>query len=497
MLTAPNINTLSTNTRNFLSFQKNAREIPLEFMSYYFSFDPWYDADSYNQRDMFTKRVECNYDIFDAHANGTGKTSATVAAALTLYIGQWPDIILPIFAPSEDSVKRTFWAQAHQMLSKCNIKVKGKLYEWLGSPDVLKWNHPKVPWSYIQGYSPKTGGTGQGRKGQKVVIVVEEATDTPDPTWTAIDGLRMQGDSVMFVNANPLTRDCKAYVSLWDNPLIECHSLSAMAHPNVKYKLQPNDEGFIKGAVTIDDIERLKQKCIKESNDGEYERHPDWQARVLGRWPSEEAALVVIPYEWIDKVRKLNLPAGEPKRAGLDIAGQGRDYTALWCQHGKRVVGLYRWYHKDGIQVAKLVKEELDKHGIREFVYDEGFEATTGKILEEWGYSAIPFRFNRKPYDDTYQYAVDEAAFNMRDKFRQEEICFGEEVDSDLIHVFAEECQRYFHRSIGGEGKLRLESKDQFKKRTGRNSPDVFDAGLMCCGRELREITSGVEFMEW
>jgi hypothetical protein len=486
-----NINTLDVNSRCFVTFQRQAQDNPLEFIRYYFGFVPWYDADSYNQRDILTKRMACQGDIFDAHANGTGKTSATVAAAVTLYIQQWPDIIVPAFAPSEDSVKRTFWAYAHSLLVKGNVKTKGKLFEWLGEPDIIKWNHPKVQWSYMQGYSPKTGGTGQGRKGQKVVIIIEEATDVPDAVWTAIDGLRMQGDSVMYVNANPLIRDCKAYLSLWDNPLVECHSLPATAHPNVKYKLDPKDPRFIKGAVTCEDIERLKQKCIKERNDGDYGKHPDWQARVLGIWPAEGYDEILVSHGWLERACKGEYSPKGQKKAGIDAAREGRDAVALtvWY-HGERhyLHYLQKWVGSyDTIESCDMVEPELRRNGLTKsdaIDVDLGGNPGIRDELARRGWNARGIRFNNKPFKaDDFNMRIDEMAYGLREAYRDDTVIHNPQlVGTAVYQEYCQGCQRRLRKTQGGEGKKTLESKDQFKKRNEGDSPDIWDSAVIGFG---------------
>lgn len=492
----------------FRIFQEQAITDPTGFIMDYFGFTPWTaEAGKVSQQTMFDNLLKSN-DTFLAQANSTGKTSVAVATAIREYIADYPNKTIIIMGAGFGGVAATFWAEMHRRLTHANNQLKGKLYEWFGVPNLVKWYHPELPWAYMEGYSPKTTGAGQGRKATGgIILIVEEAVDEKDDAlanarWTAIDGLMSTGGK-MWLLANPINRECKAFHTYWDKPNVNCLSLSAMDHPNVRFNRYPGDEGYIPGSVDWHYINRIKAKCIGEMNERDYTQHPTWQSRVLGQWPDSGYEEVVALYQWLDEADKREpVPSDKPLRAGIDAAREGKDCIAASAWVGEHLLGLQKWVGKyDSIEGVTLLEKFLYRHGLEKgkhaLTVDLGGNPGIADELTRRGWNVNGIRFNETADSSKdYNMKATEMACNLRNGYRDGLISHDKQVEGCFMSDYRKGCQRKIRKTQGGDGKNALEPKEEFKKRNSGESPDIWDAGIM--GYETgKTIIGEVGFYDW
>jgi hypothetical protein len=475
----------------FRTFQEQAITDPKGFVIDYFGFKPWTaEEGKVSQQTMFDALLMSS-DTFLAQANGTGKTSVAVATAITEYIADYPNKTIIVMGAGFGGIAATFWAEMHRRLTYANNQLQGKLYEWFGVPNLVKWYHPEIPWAYMEGFSPKTTGAGQGRKAAGgIILIVEEAVDEKDDAlanarWTAIDGLMSTGGK-MWLLANPLNRECKAYYTYWNKPSINCLSLSAMDHPNVRFNRYPGDKGYIKGAVDWIYINRIKNKCIGEMNERDYTQHPTWQSRILGQWPETGYEEVVALYSWLDAADKREPVASDkPLRGGIDAAREGKDCIAASAWVGEHLLGMQKWVGKyDTIAAVDLIEGFLYKHGLEKgkhtLTVDLGGNPGICDELSRRGWIVSGIHFNDKPNNDKdYNMKVAEMACHLRDGYKDGLISHSKDIEGCFMSDYRKGCQRKIHKTQGGDGKNALESKEEFKKRNSGESPDIWDAAIM------------------
>lgn len=491
----------------FRMFQEQAQEDPTGFVMDYFGFTPWIaEKGKVSQQAMYDALIDSG-DTFLAQANGTGKTSVAVAASIREYIADYPNKTIIIMGAGFGGIAATFWAEMHRRLTHANNQLNGKLYEWFGVPNQVKWYHPEFQWAYMEGYSPKTTGAGQGRKATGgIILIVEEAVDEKDDAlayvrWNAIDGLMSTGGK-MWLLANPLNRECEAYRRYWNNPSVKCLTLSAMDHPNVRFNLSEGDEGFIPGAVTTEYVERIREQCIREMNDRDYTRHPTWQSRILGQWPESGYEEVVALYQWLDEADKREPVASEkPLRAGIDAAREGQDCIAASAWIGEHLLGLQKWVGKyDSIESVTLIEGFLYRHGLKKgehgLIVDLGGNPGIADELSRRGWNVNGIRFNETADSSKdYNMKATEMACNLRNGYRDGLISHDKQVEGCFMSDYRKGCQRKIRKTQGGDGKNALEPKEEFKKRNGGESPDVWDAGIMGYETSNKVVTGGFSWV--
>jgi hypothetical protein len=161
-----------------------------------------------------------------------------------------------------------------------------------------------------------------------------------------------------------------------------------------------------------------------------------------------------------------------------DIAYMGADIFTVFIWHGFRVIKTYGIDKIDETAIGTKIKELAEEHKIpySNITYDaDGLRKFTANSLTKLT-AAKPFINNAAPLKDKqYKNLKTECAFMLKDHLQKglifiEDLTFKRQIMADLEQICRE--------PTDDEGKIKLESKKELKKRTGR-SPDWFDALLM------------------
>ncbi len=151
--------------------------------------------------------------------------------------------------------------------------------------------------------------------------------------------------------------------------------------------------------------------------------------------------------QYMERASALNI---EPGSFGMDMTGAGRGtHDIVRRQWNAKVKPL-----QDGSEVANIIGIEY------------GSSPTTVKVADED--TATP--------KEMYNIIASELWFGAAKLFEFDVIGIGKGVD---VSVFAELAARHGGMEVGLGKKLRVESKIDFKKRTGMKSPDLADATLI------------------
>lgn len=226
---------------------------------------------------------------------------------------------------------------------------------------------------------------------------------------------------------------------------------------------------------------RCTQQYIDECKEEYGEESNAYRVRVLGEFPVEGDD-TVIPLHLVESAvnRDVALIPDSGEVWGLDVARFGDDRTALAKRASNHLVEKIKWWRgKDTMQVCGAVIDEynlaktkpqtifIDTIGIGSGVYDR---------LAELGYPVAGVNVAESPaFGERYLRLRDELWWNCRDWFRQLNVRIPD--DGALIAELS--LPTYAHSS---SGKVKVESKDEIKKRTAKTasslgkSPDLADA---------------------
>lgn len=242
-------------------------------------------------------------------------------------------------------------------------------------------------------------------------------------------------------------------------------------------------------AITVDYQQaikegRLSQEFVDEARDDMSEM--DFKIFYECVFPELGAEDALVPYSWMTLAVDNDLPAGEKIQSGLDVARFGRDKTVYVKRKGGRVVMIEKTEEMDTMRVVGWVQQfiengediAVDVIGIGAGVYDR-----LDEIAEQNRGKADKLQF--KPHEvnvaetanenDRFFNKRAELYWHLRKQFKPEtgqpniSIPNDAELKKELPEL------RYKYSS---EKKIRIESKEEMKKRLG-HSPDTADALML------------------
>jgi phage terminase large subunit len=336
----------------------------------------------------------------------------------------------------------------------------------------------------IVGFSTKEPERIAGFSGENLLFIVDEASGVPEPIFEAIEGNRAGGARlVLFSNPTntsgyffeAFTTKCEFWSPERNGRLIHVSSEEAAA---VK----------IPGLAT--------QAWIDEKVDEWGVESPLFQVRVKGNFPTQ-ADNAVIGLQLVEAAHaRWEADAEEPDaplELGVDVARYGDDDSVITARRG-----LYVWppvviHGQDTIQIAGKVLEiararRRPREKVRVKVDGIGVGAGVVDQLKQHRTEVDVLDINvaERATDDTYARLRDQIWFAIRD-WLKEGGAMPEDarLDAELV------APTY---SFDPQGRIKVESKDETKKRLKR-SPDRADSLGLAIYSPRRSVQAGGGFV--
>ena len=457
-----------------------------------------------------------------AATHSVGKTW-TMARIALWFASCYKDSKVITTAPTGRQVRKLLWGELHSAYTKSKHPLGGKLLttEWQIGPD---W--------YVMGFSPQkeagsesreqSGSSFQGFHADYILIIFDEATGIPTDIWKMAEGLLTSGKIVKFVAiANPTTRSSEFFKTFSDPTWFNVY-LSCFDSPNLK-------------ANGIENIHKLKRELqkLKEMEQGDrltyiedYEKpvphllscqwvmssalkwgidHPLFQSKALGIFPSiDENVLVQLDDVEAAIERDIKHELTDVVCIGVDVARYGGDDSVITTLKGveqtrKKVLSKRNVTEVAGeaINIIELdrgleTRVLIDATGIGAGVHDILKE----KYKKDRRINIIEIHFGQSPVMDTDK--IEEANEEIKKRYVNLKARMFDLLSQDIKHelsllpddVYLEELPT-IQFTFNSHGKMIIESKDDYKKRTGNNSPDSSDSlALANLGRH-RKVTIG------
>jgi len=203
-------------------------------------------------------------------------------------------------------------------------------------------------------------------------------------------------------------------------------------------------------------------------------------ASVLGRFPDNLEDAIVPRSLLMDAVERQLEPEGEATLA-CDVARFGADKTVVYRRQGNVCRLVWKSQGRDTQQVAGHLKAmaEDDPDVTSIVVDDTGVGGGVTDRLNEENVAGgrvriVAFNGGEKARrSDRYVNAIAEAWLELGQAFRDGTI----DIDDNPSVIAQLSARRY---TVQGDRRIKLESKDDFKKRSTGGSPDDADALAMC-----------------
>ena len=429
------------------------------------------------------RSVQDNPRTLGQSGHSSGKTFIDAAIGLSfLYLYPGSEVI--VTSSSMWQVKNRLWAAVSTLFEASKKR--------LGGGD-LTATQLKIPHGKMSAVATKTPSNIQGGHEGHVLIVIDEAQAVDNGIWDAAESMMGGPHARTLCTFNPLFAGGAAHQATRKPREWKTVRLSCMTHPNVV-----TGRRIIPNAVTREWVEERRLAWGEDS--------PLFQSRVLGEFPetTEDTVISLSDLEACADIRR-PLP-GDGMRVSLDVARYGSDSD--WCTivEDGRVIAERSWSGLDTMRtvgnLSRIVDEydvpwervSIDVGGVGGGCVDRCVELNRavgavnfgGGAIGDWDVSPYGAKLgidgtlflNRKAeLYWTLRALLKKRMFSIPRKF--------ERMWEDLLAM------RYETRS---DGKIKMESKDEMKKRIGR-SPDAGDSVVIALSREGSE--SAANIVEW
>ena len=296
----------------------------------------------------------------------------------------------------------------------------------------------------------------QGFHSDNMLILVDEASGVPDVVFQVGEGAMSTPNAKTVLTGNPTRSDGFFYEAF--------HS---------------NREQWHCQTVSCEDAETVDEKFIA-SMDAQYGRESSvFAVRVLGEFPSQSDD-VLLPLHLVESAigRDVEASPTTPVVWALDVARFGSDRSALAKRRGQELLEPVKtWQNKDLMELAGIVLTEYEACRYMDrpteiFVDAIGIGAGLADRLAELDLPAVSVAVSESPaLRDKFGRLRDELFWKAREWFEGRDVVLPQ--DDALIQELTGIRYKYL-----SNGKLKIESKDEMKRR-GQRSPDVADAFVL------------------
>lgn len=433
---------------------------PLKWVLYAF---PWGEGELRNcegpdawQRDLL-KRVGAGLltpgqavQMAVASGHGIGK-SALVSWLLLWAMSTHENTRGVVTANTEVQLRTKTWAELSKWFRLCIVRhwfnLEATSISAKDPRHAKTWRIDAIAWSER---NPEAFA-GLHNKGNRIIIVFDEASAIADAIWETTEGALTDADTeiLWFAFGNP-TRNAGRF--------FECFGARRERWDVVKVDSR---------SARMSNKEQLEAWAQDYGEDSDF-----FRVRVRGEFPKTSISQL-IPTELVDAAmsRTVN-PGGNlgaAKVLGVDPARFGMDSTTLWLREGIAARKLASRNGMDVVAVAGLVADAIAREKPAAVFVDEGgLGAGVVDVLRSMGHSVIGVQFGGGASEpDRFENRRAEMWWRLREWLEH-----GAVLQSD---------QRMRDDLIGPEysytlrGRIKLESKDDMKKR-GVASPDNADA---------------------
>lgn len=453
------------------------------------------------------------YDrIAIAATHAVGKTWITARIAL-FFLNMYKGAKVITTAPTNRQVKKLLWGELRSAHKKAKRPLGGRL---LQTELIIndEW--------YAMGFAPQkeagegqeqTGSSFQGFHANYVLIIFDEATGIPADVWKMAEGLLTSGKIVKFLCiGNPTTRNCEFFKCFsspeWHKIYLSCFDSPNMIENGFVDMGSLQDE--IDYVKTLDDHERLihiqaYKKPVPYLLSAQWViakalawgiNHPLFLSKCLGTFPIEEEN-VLVQLADVEKSfeREVKAIPGMKRYIGVDVARFGEDKTIFYEIVGYKNTRVKKLVKKSNTEVVgeliNFLKAEYFSHDTTILIDGTGVGGGVIDIMKErQSESLIPSGWSivevhnaaacspqgdsdeakKKADEEKSRYANIKAKM-YEDLARDIKINLQLLEDSELLIQLPT-----IKFKFDSKGRMIIESKDDYKARTGLSSPDEADA---------------------
>lgn len=458
--------------------------------------------------------------------NAVGKSF--IAARIVLaYLTLLPGSIVVTTAPTWRQVTDILWREIATAVKMSKLKLTTNEIRQAGLDISKDW--------YAVGLSTKYPENFFGYHADNILVVVDEAGGVPEPIFKGVKAITPNANARILYIGNPTQTGGTFHQQFLNTDLpVKRFTISAFQSPNLSMAGIHTLEDLLeiyKPPAGYDPIEWRKEADarVKVKLDPTfsalidpgtvYERYlewgldsPAWQALIMGEFPSQSdqalipedlvsaAMRVREPFDdtgkTVGEIMGWSVPDGVPEY-GLDMARYGGDNTVFYPRHGGFVEAPTIWNKVSLMESADRVLRLIDPYDmdVRVNIDDTGNGGGTTDRLRQimsdlamsheplHQYQLVAYNFGSAPANPKkFHDITSELYWNLREWFMKKKISLPNDKQ-----LYAELISRQW--SLTERGLIKVESKKEYKKRTGAKSPDRSDALALAFAGRLRPAT--------
>jgi hypothetical protein len=387
-------------------------------------------------------------------------------------------------APTQPQVEAILWREINRMHQKGDLPGRTNLTEWYMGKELVGLGRKPSEYNH---------SAFQGIHARYFLVIIDEACGVPKQIWDAASTLAANEHGKMLAIGNP------------DDPISEfaenCKEGSGWNTIGIGYADTPN---FTKEGESLpkEITEQLISPRWVESRRKKWgEESALFISKCEGKFPTGADPFSTIPMSMVSKCRFLDLPEAEPIEAGIDV-GAGNDRTIIYERRGRRAGRVAEFVDNDPMRTVGLLCEKLREWDITRVKIDSigiGW-GIAGRIKElssrhnsssQTTHSAevVPVNFASRPSPGKERKYLNKRAEVWweigRENSRMQTWDLST-VDEDVIAELT--TPRY--ELLDSYGKIKIEPKEEIRKRLDGASPDKADALLLA----FIETTVGGDF---
>lgn len=321
------------------------------------------------------------------------------------------------------------------------------------------------------GFTTNTPERFQGWHCPNILVVVDEASGVSEEIYQAIEGILTGPNARLLLIGNP-NQAMGTFYEAFRSPLYQ------------KFHIQASDvpEHLLPAAWAA---ERLAEWG---------EESPAYQVRVLGEFPPQgDDGLLSL--KWVEEAQNREIvtdaETDAPCEIGVDVARFGGDESVAYVRRGAVVVGMDAWRGLDTVVSTGRVAALHRRFGASLIKCDDpGVGGGVTDQLKHAGLPVVGVNVGETAWDaENYALRRSELFCGLRERFKQGDISIPKADTLLLDQLLA------LKFSYTARGQLKLESKDDLKKRRGTagrwSSPDRADALMLAFARVRRNAIMG------
>ena len=453
--------------------------------------------------------VRDNRNTYVKSCHGVGKTYTAKDVALWFLYCFHPATVLTT-APSWPQVEKLLWSE----INFAHANAKTPLGGMCKKTELFLDDN----W-FALGISPRIDSEDEAKRltgfhNENLLVIFDEAPACHPMLWEIKETL-MTSENVRFLGIGNPVEGHGHFFDGFSKKYVNSISMNVFDSPN-----------FISnGILNIEDLVSLSELDLdkRELEFGKMlmpfsklttprwavERLEEWgvdsplfQTRVLAKFP-DKSTDTIISYSELESCIGINPTGKHAKTLGVDVARFGTDDTVFIGYGDYKQTCKERFNGQNLVKTANMIKAKIKNEKYKVIVIDDtGLGGGVTDILNEWiadsvikGVTVLAVNFAQKSSFDEYEGIVTQMYYNVKDMLKDKEI----QVVKDG-RLFGELSSRKYKFTT--KGKIKVESKDEYKKRTGSKSPDEGDAFILCAwgvrqGRGSAESFSDVEGREF